>query len=314
VNFTDNYLNSLGREPLLTANEELHLARLIQAGQAPDATPLQKRRAVRARNRMVAANLRLAVNLAAKLRRRRTSMDLQDLVQEAVFGLMRAAEKFDPSLGYKFSTYAYAWINQALTRSVAAKDHVIYIPLHIGNTLYRMRRQIEEAQHAGRPISMEQAAEAAGVTVHDGWRAGLRVESVGSLNEIVGRDEDSELVHLIASDPSDSGVTQELGIDRDQLDAALSMLPPRWEQIIRGSYGIGREAATRKELSQELSISPQTVTDTLARARKRLRLALTSPHDPCSPDRPAVRPAAVVAPHLARSASSQPPGADAAVA
>ena len=116
----DQFLKSMGRISMLTAAEELHLGTLIQQGQAEDATPGQKRAGKRAKERMITANLRLVVSLARKFsfRLHNNSLEFADLLQEGAIGLNRAAEKFDPELGYKFSTYAYWWIRQAITRAL----------------------------------------------------------------------------------------------------------------------------------------------------------------------------------------------------
>lgn len=312
------YLNSIGRIPMLTPSEEVHLSRLIQAGLDPNATPLQQRRGIRARNRMVAANLRLAVSLAGAVQRRCSSMDIRDLVQEAAIGLARAAEKFDPKRGYKFSTYAYPWINQALTRGIAAKDRMVYVPPHVGNTLYRMRKAAEQASKDGRTITSEDAAVAADVRSHDCWRAALRVDSVRSLNDLINRTDNTQLVDLIAYETSEPDICEELSFDRERFDAALASLPERWELIVRSVYGIGRPIVSQKQLGKQLGISHQAVNYVLVRAYKRLRDQLDPPRqqpdDTPPSDWPDHRPDPVPAVRLARATTGQPTGATAVAA
>ena len=126
---------------MLTAAEELHLGTLIQQGQAEDATPRQKRAAKRAKERMISANLRLVVTLARKFnfRLHASSLEFADLLQEGTIGLNRAAEKFDPSLGYKFSTYAYWWIRQAITRALETSGSMVKLPVSQTQMLIRLR-------------------------------------------------------------------------------------------------------------------------------------------------------------------------------
>ena len=120
----------MGKIPLLTAAEEISLGNLVKRGQAEDATPAQKRAARRAKERMINANLRLVVNVARRFTRRlhTSSMEFSDLVSEGTIGLSRAVEKFDPALGYKFSTYAYWWIQQGITRALTKHTSGLYVP------------------------------------------------------------------------------------------------------------------------------------------------------------------------------------------
>jgi len=160
--FSD-FLKAAGRIPLLAADEEITLGNLVQLGQQPDATPQQKRAGERAKKRMINANLRLVVNVAKKyFARIRTSsgMDWMDLVQEGCLGLNRAVEKFDPSKGYRFSTYAYWWIRQAVSRSIDTTHSTIRIPNHLNAKITKLRylpEGLTRAEIADRlELSMEQ--------------------------------------------------------------------------------------------------------------------------------------------------------------
>ncbi|MFM7266989.1 MAG: sigma-70 family RNA polymerase sigma factor, partial [Cyanobium sp.] len=136
------YLSNIGRVPLLTAAEEIELAHHVQAGKqlqeipAADLSAQQKRRlrmGQRARDRMMAANLRLVVSVAKKYQNQ--GLELLDLVQEGAIGLERAVDKFDPAMGYKFSTYAYWWIRQGMTRAIDNSARTIRLPIHISEKL-----------------------------------------------------------------------------------------------------------------------------------------------------------------------------------
>lgn len=139
-----DYLREIGRYPLLTADREVELARQIQAWQKmPKDTPKDEvdrltRLGLRARKRMVECNLRLVVSVATKYQHR--GLDFTELIQEGSIGLQRGAEKFDPTRGYKFSTYAYWWIRQAITRGISESARTIRLPIHISEKLTRLRK------------------------------------------------------------------------------------------------------------------------------------------------------------------------------
>ena len=137
----DSFKDAMGRIPLLTAAEEIMLGNAVQRGLAEDATPGQKRVGARAKSRMIQANLRLVVTIAKKhLHRNLGQLELADLVQEGCIGLNRACEKFNPELGYKFSTYAYWWIRQAISRAVDQTASTIRVPTTMNLKLIKLNQ------------------------------------------------------------------------------------------------------------------------------------------------------------------------------
>ena len=142
-----DYLNQIGKIPLLTAAEEIELGNSIQRMMPlldkPDLTKDEQkiiRIGKRAKKRMVQGNLRLVISVASKYNKMTSRLSMQDLIQEGNIGLIRAVEMFDPSRGYKFSTYAYWWIRQGITRAIAEKSRTIRLPIHITETLNKLKK------------------------------------------------------------------------------------------------------------------------------------------------------------------------------
>jgi RNA polymerase sigma factor (sigma-70 family) len=182
-----HWLNAAGRVPLLTAAEEVHLSQAIRRWQdwegAPDAAPAQvQRRGLRARERMVAANLRLVVSVANKYRGRITARNqcMSDAYQEGAIGLQRGAEKFDASRGYKFSTYGYHWIRQAITRWIDRID-LVRIPVHVSEMLRRDEQDLADPRIAD----------------------ALAARRLGSLDLPIGEGDGSTLADVIAAPAED---------------------------------------------------------------------------------------------------------------
>ena len=156
------YLRECGATPLLTAEQEMNLAKTIEKGKLPDATEEDKAAAARAKQKMASANLRLVVSIAKKYPGR--NMPFLDLIQEGNIGLMKAVEKFDYTKGYKFSTYATWWIRQAITRSIADQARTIRVPVHMVETINRMNRVARRLlQEKGREATDEEIAKEMGI-------------------------------------------------------------------------------------------------------------------------------------------------------
>ncbi len=240
------FMNQLGRYPLLTAAEEVELAKQIERGNTA------------AKERMINSNLRLVVHIARRYVGH--NVPLGDLVQEGVIGLNRAAEKFDWRKGFKFSTYATWWIRQACQRAVANQSKTIRIPVHVDerrNKLRRTRQQFE-MKH-GREPSLEELAEIAGLSVEHAREALDAVEASVSLNTRLG-DGDAELGELFADSES---VDPELAAD-DSLRGravreALERLPERERRVIEMRFGFDGETFALEAIGRELGISRERV-------------------------------------------------------
>lgn len=242
------YLRSIGRVELLTAEQEVELAKRIERGDD------------RAKQHMVEANLRLVVSIAKNHVGR--GLTLLDLIQEGSLGLIRAVEKFDYRRGYKFSTYATWWIRQAVSRAVADKARTIRIPVHMVerlNTITNMERQL--VQKLGRePEPHEIAAELKWPTAEVRELMRFSQQPV-SLEKSVGDQEDSELIDLVedktAESPDEAAAES---IQRETVWRALSMLSDRDRKVIEMRYGLdGRKPATLDEVAQELGLTRERV-------------------------------------------------------
>lgn len=276
------YLHDIGRIPLLSQEEELILARQVQRRERllanPDAEPVdgqQRRLALlqgrRARERMIQANLRLVVAVAKKYQRR--GMELLDLVQEGSLGLERAVERFDPSRGFRFSTFAYWWIRQGVTRALASQSRTIRLPVHITERLNRIKRvQRELSVRLGRlPRLAELAAELA--LSEDLVRQTLeQAPRPVSLEGRVGPGHDTALGELI----EDSHATPEELLSRHQLhedlEALLGMLSGREAAVLRQRFGLDDDIPhTLSEIGDALHLSRERVRQIEARALLKLR-------------------------------------------
>jgi RNA polymerase primary sigma factor len=240
------FMSQLGRYPLLTAAEEVELAKKIERGDP------------RAKERMINSNLRLVVHIARKYKGH--GVPLGDLVQEGVIGLNRAAEKFDWRKGFKFSTYATWWIRQACQRAVANQAKTIRIPVHVDERrtkLVRLRRQLE-MKH-GREPTLEELADAAGMSVVHAQEALDAVEASVSLNTRVG-DGEAELGELFADPESvDPESAAGAALRGRAVRQALAKLPERERRIIEMRFGFDGETMPLEAIGRELGITRERV-------------------------------------------------------
>ena len=254
------YLKEIGRVPLLTADEEIELARRMEAGDES------------ARHRLEEANLRLVVSIAKRYVGR--GMLFLDLIQEGNLGLLKAVEKFDYSKGYKFSTYATWWIRQAITLAIADQARTIRIPVRMVETInkyIRISRQL--LQDLGRDPTAEEVAKEMGLST-------LRVREIMkiaqepvSLETPIGEEEDSHLGDFIedeaALDPADAASVMLL---KEQITEVLQTLAPREAEVLRLRFGLedGR-SRTLEEVGQSFGVTRERIRQIEAKALRKLR-------------------------------------------
>lgn len=220
------YLRAIGRIKLLNAKEEIELARRVKLGDK------------QAKKRLVQANLRLVVSVAKKYQNR--GLPFLDLIQEGNLGLIRAAEKFDPERGYKFSTYATWWIRQGVTRALADKARTIRVPVHMVETINSLRKVTRKlSQEYGRRPTIEELAKALGVSVSKIQTVLAANRSPLSLDTRYGEDEDNSLAEIVEDEsttPPDQSI--ETSLMSSDIRQALSALTPRERDVLILRFGL----------------------------------------------------------------------------
>lgn len=254
------YLREIGKIKLLTGSEEIELARRVLQGD------------IKAKQRLTSANLRLVVSIAKKYVGR--GMSLLDLIQEGNLGLIRAVEKFDYTRGYKFSTYATWWIRQAITRAIADYARTIRIPVHMVETISRMKKITRSiAQEKGRKPLEEEIAAKMEVTV-DRLREIIKIaQEPISLEMPIGKEEDSKLGDFIEDEQSESPVatvTNELL--REDLERVLNTLTEREKEVIKLRYGFDNgHPRTLEDVGQRFGVTRERIRQIEAKALRKLR-------------------------------------------
>jgi RNA polymerase primary sigma factor len=252
------FLNEIRRYPLLTADEEVELAQRIEAGD------------LEAKERMINSNLRLVVSIAKKYQGQELS--LLDLIQEGIFGLIRAAEKFDWRKGYKFSTYATFWIRQAIQRGLANKARTIRIPVHIGQRERKIARAERDiAAKLGRDPTDEEVAAAAELPVEQVQEVREAARTVTSLDRPVGEEGEAKLGDLLESGQPDIEEEVEVSLAEQTLRRTIEELPEPERNVIRLRYGInGDDPQPLRETGRRLGLSAERVRQIESKALKLL--------------------------------------------
>jgi RNA polymerase primary sigma factor len=242
------YLRSIGRVNLLTADQEVSLARRIERGD------------MAAKQQMIEANLRLVVSIAKSYLGR--GLTFLDLIKEGSMGLIRAVEKFDYRRGYKFSTYATWWIRQAVTRAIADKGRTIRIPVHMVeklNKVVHVERQL--VQQLGREPTPEEIATELETTVREVRDVLRMAQQPISLEKPIGEEEDSELGDFVEDQTAESPF--ELAADhlrRENLRRALAALPEREREVIEMRFGlVGERAYTLEEVGRAFNVTRERI-------------------------------------------------------
>ena len=277
------YLSNIGRVPLLTPAEEIELAHHVQAMKrlqelpAAELTARQKhqiRMGTRARDRMMAANLRLVVSVAKKYQNQ--GLELLDLVQEGAIGLERAVDKFDPAMGYKFSTYAYWWIRQGMTRAIDNSARTIRLPIHVSEKLSKMRRITRELSHRfGRQPNRLELAHAMGMQPEELDELITQSAPCASLDAHARGDDDRSTLGELIADPNsnESMDSMDRNLQKEHLGTWLSQLNERERKIIELRFGLaGQEPLTLAEIGRQINVSRERVRQLESKAILKLRL------------------------------------------
>jgi RNA polymerase primary sigma factor len=293
------YLQEIGRIRLLRPDEEIELARKIadllhleelaaqfetDQGHFPDTKewaalvemPVIKfrRRLMlgrRAKEKMVQSNLRLVVSIAKKYMNR--GLSFQDLIQEGSLGLIRAAEKFDHEKGYKFSTYATWWIRQAITRAIADQSRTIRLPVHLYETISRIKKTTKTlSQEFGRKPTEEEIAESMEMTIEKLRFIAKSAQLPISLETPIGKEEDSRLGDFIEADIENPEQDVAKNLLREDLEGVLATLSPRERDVLRLRYGLddGR-MKTLEEIGQIFDVTRERIRQIEAKALRKLR-------------------------------------------
>jgi RNA polymerase primary sigma factor len=278
-----DYLAEIGRYPLLTGEQEIQLSRQVRRmielqamqGERTKAELREIKRGQRARDTIMNCNLRLVVHIAKRYatRLKCNGLEMMDIIQEGAIGLHRAAELFDGSKGYKFSTYAYWWIRQSITRAIDTKERIIRVPQHLLDKIYRATKlQREYLQEHGRPISMVALAEEMEMTVDELQMILQRNTPHSSLDQMVG-DNGSPLIDLIASEDPEIG--DELSpMYAEQLKLAFFRLGERDRYVVSAYHGLNGPQQSQREIGETLGISRSAVGQRRENAVRRLRLMM----------------------------------------
>ena len=254
------FLNEIRRYPLLSAAEEIELAKRIEQGD------------LEAKERMINSNLRLVVSIAKKYQGQ--ELTLLDLIQEGIFGLIRAAEKFDWRKGYKFSTYATFWIRQAIQRGLANKARTIRIPVHIGQRERKIvRAERELSAKLGRDPSDVEIAAAAELPLGQVEEVREAARTVTSLDRPVGEEGDTALRDLLEGDTPPVDQEVELSLSEELLRRTVDELPETERHVIQLRYGIdGEDPQPLRETGRRLGLSAERVRQLESKALKRLAM------------------------------------------
>lgn len=274
------YLQEIGRIPLLTPAQEIKLASEVQAMVClleKDHPTLEEqqiiRRGEKAKQQMIRANLRLVVSIAKKYQQR--GLSLLDLVQEGTLGLIRSIEKFDPSRGYKLSTYAYWWIRQAITRAITDQSRTIRLPIHITETINKIKKATREltAEFGRQPTEAELAErlEMDREKLRSIRQSAYKTKSK-SLNVKVD-DNNTELGEILADDSSYSPTEFVNQVElKNQVDKLLDSLPSRQREIIALRYGLNNgKKMSFKEIGTQCGMSSERVRQLKKRAMRTLK-------------------------------------------
>lgn len=255
------HLREIGKIPLLSTKEESELAEKIAQGDQA------------ARDKLIVANMRLVVSIAKHYVGR--GMPLLDLIQEGYSGLIKAVEKFDHTKGFKFSTYATWWIRQSITRSIADQARTIRIPVHMVETISRVKKMQNKLLHEnGHEPTVNEVARELNMTPEK-VRETIRIaQEPVSLEAPVGEEEDSYLGDFIPDEDAPAPIdTAMKAVFKDELNKALNALPEREREVLKFRYGVGYDRAhTLEEVGKQFEVTRERIRQIEAKALKKLRI------------------------------------------
>ena len=266
------YLKEIGALPLLTSEEEIILAKRVEAGMRADAAPEEKEAARDAKKELADRNLRLVVSIAKKYLGR--GLQFLDLIQEGNLGLLKAVDKFDYTKGYKFSTYATWWIRQAITRAIADQARTIRVPVHMVETINKLNRISRQLlQENGREAPNEELAKAMGVSLAKVREVKKIAQDPISLETPIGEKEDSHLGDFIpdneATAPDDAAGSILL---REQIEELLTGLTERERQVLELRFGL-KDGKTRtlEEVGKYFDVTRERIRQIEGKALSKLK-------------------------------------------
>jgi RNA polymerase primary sigma factor len=276
------YLASIGREPLLTPSEEIELGNQVQSmmqlvEEKKDDYSILERKTIkvgrRSKERMMKANLRLVVSVAKKYQGK--GLELLDLIQEGSLGLERAVEKFDPTRGYKFSTYAFWWIRQSMTRAIACQSRTIRLPVHLSERLTTIRKvSLELAHKLGAMPSRQEIAEEIGMPIEELDSLLRQALTTSSLDAPINADEGRSFLGDLIADGSDEEPLDrvERGMHQEQLVRWMGHLTEQERDVLAMRFGLdGQERHTLAEIGRQLEVSRERVRQVELKALRKLR-------------------------------------------
>lgn len=285
VDSIKDYLAEIGRFPLLSGEQEIQLSRQVARMRELQAIPGERtkveqrtiKRGQRALETIMNCNLRLVVHIAKRYtsRLKCNSMDMMDLIQEGCIGLHRAAELFDGTKGYKFSTYAYWWIRQAITRAIDTKERLIRVPQHTLDLVYKASKlQREHMQQHGEPMPTAKLAQLMELSVDELQMIMQRNIPHGSLDQLA-KEDGSAIIDLIAADDPDvsDDLSSEYG---EQLKLAFFRLDDVDRHIVSAYHGLNGTKQSQKKIAEGLGVTRARVGQRHDCALRRLRLMLTA--------------------------------------
>lgn len=281
------YLSRIGKEPLLSPSEEIELAHQVQAlkvlmekvtSEQQSAQQIVEHRKIlrlgkRARNRMIAANLRLVFSVAKKYQHQ--GLELLDLIQEGTIGLERAVDKFNPSMGYKFSTYAYWWIRQSMVRAIDNTSRTIRLPIHIGERLTKLRRVTRDLSHRlGRQPNRLELSHRMEMSLDELDELLAQSRPCTSLDAHARGDEDRSTIGELIAQTIDHEPLDEMDrrLQQENLESWMAQLDQREQKVLRQRYGLeGNTPQTLSAIGHDMKVSRERVRQLQERAIKKLK-------------------------------------------